>query len=45
MNKSNVLDKKIVALQMAVESLRNNRNELLKELETVKSRTAQKQTV
>lgn len=42
MNRSQILDKKIIELQKAVESLRLNRDELLKELEMVKTRTALK---
>lgn len=39
------LDKKIIALQNAVQSLKDNRDDLLKELEIVKIRTEQKQAI
>lgn len=45
MKKNYSLDKKIIELQMAVQSLKNNRDDLVKELEMVKARTKQKQTV
>ena len=45
MNKSNILDKKITELEKAVISLRINRDILLKELQSVRARTENKQTV
>ncbi|WP_187759748.1 hypothetical protein [Thiospirochaeta perfilievii] len=40
MNRITALDKKIVELQKAVQSLKNNRDDLVKELEIVKARTS-----
>lgn len=45
MNRNAMLDKKIIALQKAVQSLKENRDNLVKELETVKDRTQQKQII
>lgn len=45
MNRNITLDKKIVALQKAVQSLKENRDDLAKELAMVKARTQQKQSV
>lgn len=45
MNRSQTLDRKILELQKAVEMLKSNRDDLLRELETVKARTAQKRSV
>ena len=45
MKKSKILDKKIVALQIAVEALKSNRNQLLKELDSLKGRSGQKSTI
>ncbi len=45
MKRSITLDKKILELQKAVQSLKNNRDDLVKELEIVKTRTAQKSAV
>jgi len=45
MRKSDLLDKKITELEKAVISLRTNRDILLKELQSVKARTGNKQTV
>jgi len=45
MKRDTKLDKKIVALQKAVASLKENRDDLVKELEIVKSRTREKLSV
>ncbi|MGL1894617.1 MAG: hypothetical protein OCD02_23555 [Spirochaetaceae bacterium] len=45
MNRSLVLDKKIMELQKAVKNLKDNRDDLMKELEYVKVRTQQKSTL
>lgn len=45
MNRSITLDRKILELQKAVQSLKNNRDNLVKELEIIKTRTAQKSAV
>ncbi|MBN2617968.1 MAG: hypothetical protein JXR64_06615 [Spirochaetales bacterium] len=45
MNKSIILDKKIIELQKAVKTLRSNRDKLVKELEIVKERTAHKMSL